>query len=554
MDKIDLLITNANVLTLDCENSRAGSVAVKDGKIVNIWQEPEPPIGSINVTNQTELVNLHGATLLPGFIDTHNHILMYSSMQNQVDCSSPKNKTINDIKESIRLKVKEMQVNEWVVGHSYDDTLLYERRHLTRYDLDEVAPNNPVLIRHTSGHLAAANSLGLEYAGLDNSVSDPQGGHYGRDDKGQLNGVLYEPSAMQVVLDQIPKQSNEERIQQLGKTSQEYLAHGITTNTDAAVGMFDGLQELDIHLKAAERNVNPMRTQLMIMHHFLREGEKYAGYSAEELDKELKERSNGRVQLDSAKMFQDGSIQGLTGALRQPYYQHPEIYGDLIHDEQLFQEEVLNLHERGFRITTHGNGDRAIGSILDAYANSLEKSPHNDHRHRIEHVQTATTDDLARMGKLGVAGSFFINHVYYWGDRHEQIFLGPERARRISPLAEAIEHNVLFTLHSDCPVTPISPLFSVWAAVNRITREGKVLGPEQRIDVETALKSMTIYGAKFIFEEENIGSIEVGKKADFAVLEADPTKVDPTEIKDISINATFIGGKPVYGHETLMTN
>ncbi|MFJ7953511.1 amidohydrolase family protein [Lysinibacillus sp. NPDC096418] len=147
-----------------------------------------------------------------------------------------------------------------------------------------------------------------------------------------------------------------------------------------------------------------------------------------------------------------------------------------------------------------------------------------------------------------------MNHVYYWGDRHREIFLGPERAKRISPLHEAMSSNLLFTLHSDCPVTPISPLFSVWAAVNRLTKDGYVLGPEQRIDVETALKSMTIYGAKLNFDEAISGSIEIGKNADFAVLEADPTTVNPQEIKDIYILATYIEGRPVYGQGTIRTS
>ncbi|WP_339316517.1 amidohydrolase family protein [Paenibacillus sp. FSL R10-2734] len=183
---------------------------------------------------------------------------------------------------------------------------------------------------------------------------------------------------------------------------------------------------------------------------------------------------------------------------------------------------------------------------MDAFKQAILDSPRPDHRHRIEHVQTATTEDLIRMHELGVAGSFFINHVYYWGDRHEQIFLGPERGRRINPLAEAAAHNVLFTLHSDDPVTPVSPLFSVWVAVNRLTSNGKILGPEQRIDVVTALRAMTSYGAKLIFEEDDVGTIELGKRADFAILAEDPTTTDPLNLKDISIVGTLIDGQIVY--------
>lgn len=545
MDKTDLVIINANVLTLDEDNRRAGSIAVTNGRITGIWRESEPPKNTVDITVETEVINLKGNTLIPGFIDTHNHILGYSQSRQLVDCSSPLNQNIDDVIGNIRHKAAQIRNGEWVRGQGYDDTLLADGRHPTRKDLDHAAPSHPVFIQHTSGHLGVANSMALEIAGIKNDISDPQGGHYGRDGAGTLNGVLYEMAAMAPIMAVTPIPSEEELISELGEAANDYIAQGITTNTDAAVGGILG-DDLNVHLKASEKGVNPMHTQLMIMHNLLREDGKFSGYTANQLDRELRERSNNRARLDSIKMFQDGSIQGLTAALRKPYYSDEDIYGDLHHDQMALNNEILDLHNRGFRIAVHGNGDRAIGSIIDAYANALSVSPRTNHRHRIEHVQSATLEDLNKMKKFKIAGSFFINHVYYWGDRHRQIFLGPKRARRISPLADAVERDLLFTLHSDCPITPISPLFSVWAAVNRITREGNVLGPEQCIDVNTALKSMTIYGARLNFDENNSGSIELGKQADFAVLGADPTGVDPWEIKDISVEATLIDGKVVY--------
>ncbi|MFC7392309.1 amidohydrolase [Scopulibacillus cellulosilyticus] len=546
MNKADLVITNANILTLDGENRKAGSLAVRNGRIIGLWTNAEPPKSEVTISPQTEVLDLRGATLIPGFIDTHNHILHYAQSKNKVNCSTPPNQNIDDILENIRLKVEETPKGQWIQGYGYDDTLLEDKRHPTRQDLDKVSPDHPVFITHISSHLAAGNSKALELAGIGDNVSDLKGGHFGRDESGQVNGVLYEEPAMEPVMKKIPNYTEEELISLLGEASQDYLAQGITTNTDAAVGMHNGEIELNIHLKAAKQGTNPMRTQLMIMHTLMRDGGIFGGYTAKQVDEKIQEQSDSLVRLDSAKLFQDGSIQGLTGALRKPYHCDSKVLGELFFDQKAFNEEILDLHKRGFRIAIHGNGDRAIGSILEAYTNALEKAPRSDHRHRIEHVQTATAEDLDKMKALGVAGSVFINHVYYWGDRHKRIFLGPDRAKRISPLADIVERDILFALHSDCPVTPISPLFSVWAAVNRLTREGEVLGPEQRIDVITALKSMTIYGAKFTFDEENSGSIELGKCADFAVLEDDPTEVDPKDIKDISILATIIDGKVVY--------
>jgi predicted amidohydrolase YtcJ len=551
MIKADLLFTNANVLTMDNQNPRAGSIAVTNGRISGIWSEPVPPRDEINVTRHTEILNLNSATLIPGFIDTHNHILMYAKYKKQVNCSTPPNKNIQDIQERIRNSAENTPVGEWIFGYGYDDTLLQEKRHPTRAELDIFAPNHPVYVNHISGHFAVVNSMGLERANINEETSDPRGGHFGRDENGKLNGILYELPALTPVQTILPSPSVEDMVSLLGTAAQDYLTHGITTNTDAAVGSFHGISELDAHLQAVLQGVNPMHMRLMIMHEFLSKGGVFEGYSAAKLDTEIRSRSHDRARLDSAKLFQDGSIQGLTAALRDPYTCEPDLFGELLIDQDELNEKILELHRRGYRVAIHGNGDRAIGSILDAYTHALHVEPRYDHRHRIEHVQTATLNDLDRMKQLSIACSFFINHVYYWGDRHKRLFLGQERANRINPLADAMKRNLLFTLHSDCAVTPISPLFSIWAAVNRVTREGDVLGADQRCDVETALRAMTIDGAKLNFEENETGSIEWGKRADFTILQSDPTSINPIEIKDIPILATIIDGRIVYGKESI---
>lgn len=497
-------------------------------------------------SEEVEVIDAKGQTVIPGFIDTHNHLLAYGITQGQVDCSTPLNKDIDDILERIASKVSETIKGKWIQGTGYDDTLLLEKRHPTRAELDSVAPDHPVLLMHISGHIGVANSVALKLAGVTEDTPDPSGAHYGRNEQGLLNGVLEELAAIGSVNRMIPGYTVDELVAFIAKGAEEYVAQGITTNTDAAVGIFEDHSDYEAHLLAAKSGANPMRTRLMIMDHLLGEGGRYSNHSAEALDKEIQDGSNGRARLDSAKLFQDGSIQGLTGALRKPYYQNPQITGELIHEQSAFNEEVLDFHRRGFRIATHGNGDRAIGSILSAYKYAIATYPRTDHRHRIEHVQTATPEDLAQMNRLAVAGSVFINHVYFWGERHAHLFLGPERAAHISPLAEMKAREILFTLHSDCPVTPISPLFSIWAAVNRLTTEGNVLGSTERIDVLTALKSMTIYGAKLNFTEKESGSIEIGKHADFAILNQNPTEIDPNEIKDINIQKTIIAGKVVF--------
>ncbi|QOV12227.1 amidohydrolase [Viridibacillus arvi] len=548
MVMVDMLIKNATILTLDEEGKRADFLTSYKGKITGVWDKDEfkNAQSSLSLEHNYKEYDLKGKTLIPGFVDTHNHILMYAINKVQVDCSPNKNKNITDILSNLKKFHDDNQDEQWILGFGYDDTMLKENRHPTREDLDKVSKERPIFIKHISGHLAVANSAALEIAKLNATIEDPEGGHFGRDDQNNLNGVLYEPAVMDLVFKHVPIPSKKDLIELLRKASQDYVAQGITTNTDAGIGFLIGPEEYDAHIDAIKEKANPMRMRFMIMGDLLLEEGVFESYNAAKLNEKILKDSNGMAKLDSAKLFQDGSIQGLTGALRTPYHCDEELYGDLIFSQKTLEDMVLNFHDRGFRIATHGNGDRAIGSIIEAYKNAIDTSPRQDHRHRIEHVQTATKEDLLTMKEYEIAASFFINHVYYWGDRHKNIFLGPKRAERINPVKEADDLGLLYTLHSDCPITPISPLFSVWAAVNRLTRDGIVLGADQRIDVETALKSMISFGAKLNFEEEELGSLEVGKFADFVVLDQDPTAINPINIKDIQILSTIINGEVVY--------
>ncbi|MFD2629933.1 amidohydrolase [Oceanobacillus kapialis] len=541
---IELILKNANILTVDEDFTRAGSLSVKNGRIDQVWETAEPPESYLKNNDVKQVMDMEGKTILPGFVDTHSHLLMYSQFKDQANCTSPLNQTIGDILEKLKDQLKKTKDGEWVLGWGYDNTLLKENRHPTREELDQVSNEVPIFIRHTSVHFAVANSKALELAGLTDEVKDPKGGRFGRDEQGKLDGVLYELPALDAVQAVIPTPSISDMADLLGEGAKDYLAEGITTASDAGVGLDLGFAEYEAHIKAVKEAKHPLRMRLMILHHLL--SSKFKDRDAKTLNQEIQAATDNRAVLDSAKHFQDGSIQGFTAALRKPYYTKPEEYGELLNDQDAFQEELLDLHNRGFRLTIHGNGDRAIESILDAYDYVLKQSPRDHHLHRIEHLQTATHADLDKMKELDVAGSFFINHVYYWADRHKKYFLGPERTARINPLADASERDLLYTLHSDCPITPISPLFSIWAAVNRQTMDGEILGEDQCISVEKAIRTMTIDGSKLNADEANSGSLEAGKLADFAVLDSDPTAIDQMQIKDVNVLETYIGGKCVY--------
>jgi predicted amidohydrolase YtcJ len=259
---------------------------------------------------------------------------------------------------------------------------------------------------------------------------------------------------------------------------------------------------------------------------------------------------NGKLRVIGVKLWQDGSIQGYTGYLSSPYHKQPEgkqdYRGYATRERQLLLDHVRRLHAGGYQIAIHGNGDAAIDDILQAYASAQKQMPRPDARHRIEHCQMPREDQLDRIRDLGISPSFFEAHVYYWGDRHRDLFIGPARAARISPLASALRRGIQFTLHNDTPVTPVDPLLLVWAAVTRLTRGGQVLGADQRIPVTDALKAITINAAWQNHEEKTKGSIEVGKWADLTILDQNPLRADPARIRDIAVVETIVRGESVY--------
>ena len=257
-----------------------------------------------------------------------------------------------------------------------------------------------------------------------------------------------------------------------------------------------------------------------------------------------------RVRVTGVKLFQDGSLQGYTGHLSKPYYKtppgKPDYSGYSNHTQDELNSLVLKHHRAGFQVAIHANGDAAIGEVITAYQEAQRAFPRPGVRHRIEHCQTPRQDELEAMATLGITPSFFVDHVYFWGDRHRDLFLGPERAARISPLASARKLGIRFTIHNDTPVTPVDPLHSAWSAVNRMTRAGKVLGPDERIGVLPALRTVTSDAAWQNLEEKDKGSIEVGKLADFVIVEENPLKLDPMKLKDLRILETIVGGETVY--------
>ncbi len=529
---MEMIFVNGKVVTMNPDAPEATAFGIMGDRFCIVGSDEKVRKCA---DNSTEVIDLEGKTVVPGFIETHNHMSWYSIFVLWADCSSQRNETVEDVKSRIREKVDAAQPGEWIRGHGYDDTMISENRHLTRYDLDEVSPENPVMVMHTSGHLAYVNSKALKISDVGPETPQPEGGEIHKDEYGIPTGLLKEMSAIFLVASDYFSEQDDSQTKEL---LQAAIAHfhkaGITSIHDGGVG---AIQYLKAYREMeAEGNLN-LRVYATILEFLYQELHKVGlgtGFGSEYL------------KLGSVKLIHDGSIQGRTAALQEPYHDNPDFMGELLMTQEALDELVEKYHRAGMQIAVHGNGSAAIESIILAIEKAQKEFPRQDHRHMIIHCQTASMDHIVQMKRLGIVPSYFVNHTYYWGDRHYSIFLGPERASRISPLASSLKQGLIFSLHSDLPVTPVDPLFSMHCAVNRVTRKGMVLGPDERISPLEALKAYTTYAAYCSFEEDIKGSIEAGKLADFILLSDNPLQVAHEKIKDIEVLSTVVGGKAVF--------
>ena len=544
MTSVDKIFHNGEIVTMDFGLNTVEALAVSGDRIVATGRSAD--VLALKGPD-TEVVDLGGRTMLPGFIDAHSHFLFNAFfMTKAVDLNSPPIGKIKNMAELIAaLKAKADQTPEGgeVIGFGYDDTMLEERRQPTRDDLDQVSTRHRVCIYHISLHMAAVNSVVIDQAGLTGQEPQPQGGRYRKDEQGRPNGVLEEMPGFQMVGLSFPQPTPAEILEITENGSRIYLAAGCTSAQDGAT-----LNDvLAAYRYAHQSGALKVRVDVWPMH----------GYPMEPYPTQVSGTAltdDRMLTLGAYKMVNDGSIQCYTAYLSTPYYRpHPtQPKEPLYRGYSIFKPDDLNAavlaaHKQGWQIAMHANGDAAIEDNLNALEAAQKAWPRNDARHIIVHCQTVREDQLDRMQRLGVMPSFFATHTYYWGDRHQALFLGPHRAERLDPCHSAYVRGMPFTCHNDAVVTPINPLLSIWSAANRITASGQVLGESQRVPVVEAVRSVTTHAAYQAFAEKHKGSLEVGKLADLVVLDANPLTIDPVKIRDIKVLATIVGGQVAYG-------
>ncbi len=523
-----IVFVDGQVYTFDSNNSVARSALVVDGKIAATGSSEAM---LTLAPKQARVVQLDGRALLPGFVDAHSHFPVGVIEHLGVDLSATSASPVvnnDELLKRVKRAIDETPPGRWVVGFSYDNTLFPDGQHPTRQQLDRLSQEHPVYLRHISGHMGVANSLALQELQVDNNVA-PHNHFVGVDIKtGELNGLLQEHAAPS--LEKFLRNfSYLEIITAYKKTQDEYLAEGITTAQNGIAN-----QATTRLLRVLQRiGVLPMRVNAWVDH-------KVAQHS-DPLE-------SARYRQATVKLIVDGSPQGMTAYLSTPYFDtqsHSENFkGAPLYTQALLSARVLYFHKAGYQIALHGNGDAAIDMIIEAIDKAQTSHPRADARHILVHAQTIREDQILKLKTLPLTPSFFNSHTYYWGDWHREVTLGPRRAALISPLASAQKAGLRFSLHSDAPVTPVSPLHLAWSAVNRQTRSGFTLGEQQRIDLTSALRAITIDAAWQSHTDHDRGSIEAGKLADLIVLSEDPAAVK--DLRTLKVDLTYIGGVEVY--------
>ena len=507
------------------------ALLVRDGYVAALGSRAEMAA----LARRPRRMELPGATVLPGFVESHVHPVQIGLAETWADCRSPPCRSVADVVAVLRRRRGSVGAGGWLRGWGHDDTLLAEDRHLTRHDLDAVSAEVPVVVTHVSVHFAAVNSAGLRRLGL-TSAGAPEG--FVRDADGRLSGLARGMTAVHRVLDQLPAPSPGDVAAALDRGLVLAARQGATAVHDLAVGLAVGPAELVAYRGAAAsgrlpvRVVGYLRGDLALADPSLLPSGGPAG-------------SSGRFALRGAKLWADGSIQGLSAALSQPYACAPTEAGALLHEPAELAERVRRLAAGGWQVAVHANGDVAVRTALEALAAAPYRRPPGAAGHRLEHAQLAGPGDLRRVHDLGLGVSFFINHVRHWGDRHRDRFLGAERAAGMDAAGTARRLGLRFGLHSDCPVTPLDPLRTLATAVTRRTSGGVVLGTDERLDVGSALDALTVDAAWLGGQDGGVGTLRPGAVADLVAVSADPFAVAPDELDGLRVLATVVGGEVV---------
>jgi len=532
--------TNGRILTMDGPSPRyVEAVTISGGRIIFAGRATD----AIQHHPRAVIRDLGGATMLPGFIDAHSHLSMAFELAGQVNVGAPPVGHCQDIPSVIaalqRFKhERNVADGDWIIGYGYDQETLAENRHITVADLDADFPEQKVMLVHVSSHGAVLNSAALRWAGVDATTPTPDGGIISRDPaSGQPTGLLMETAYLALVSGKMPRPDPATRLAVLDSALQMYASNGYTHVQDGFVAVAD----LDFYQTAAEQG--QLYLDVAALGSFM-EAEDWVGNPRYPLGS-----YHGKFKIAGMKVLQDGSPQGRTAYMSEPYLKggpdgQSPWYGEPTVPFEQFAAVVQQALDAGVQVYVHANGDAAIDDVVRAVERTGTTAA-DDRRTVVIHSQFQRPEHLAQYARLGITPSYFTNHAFFWGDVHVAN-VGYPKAAFISPLKSAARQGLVASNHTDFGVTPLDPFFVLWTAMARTTRTGLVLGPEERLDAYAALAAITTAAAYQMFEEDRKGRIATGLLADFVIVSADPTQVGVDAVKDLRVLETIKEGVTVY--------
>jgi predicted amidohydrolase YtcJ len=545
----DVVLVNGKIITMDAQDSIAQAVAIRDGKILAVGSNEQ--IRKL-AGNDARVLDLHGLTVTPGLIDTHCH---FDETAELYDIALSQANSILEVTELVRAKVAQTKPGAWVIGTGWDESKLAELRYIRASDLDQVSPNNPVWLQHTTGHYGVANSYALRLAKITVETRNPPAGIIDRDAHGNLTGVLKEEPAMTLVTDLIPPHNHEQQRNGVLKMMADFNREGMTAAKDPGIAP----ERWDIYTELLKENKSSVRVFALFLGGTTIDSARATLARLNQQPKPPQSLGDGMLLAGGVKMFMDGSGGGRTAWVYDPWFKKgTEIDGTNVGypalDPAVYRQMVKMFHDAGIHVSTHAVGDRAIDWVVDTYAEVLKEKPVKGLRHGVIHCNIPTDhaiESMLAMQKQFDSGYPETQPPFLWwiGDTYAGTF-GAKRDARLMPYNTYLTKGVIWAGGSDYPVTPYPARYGLWSAVTRKTLKGvygeQPFGTAESIDIHTALRAYTSWAARQIFLEDRIGSVEVGKDADLAVWDRDLYSVPADQLKDLKCELTLLRGEEVY--------
>jgi len=542
MDAADTIYFGGAIVTVNDQQPNAEALAIKEGKILAVGARADVEKAHKGMT--TQMVDLGGRTLMPSFIDAHSHYINALSVASQVKLYAPPagpGKDVESIVAELRRFAEEKRIpkGEMIMAYGYDDTVMPNGRLLNRDDLDQAFPDNPVRVDHVSMHGAVLNSMALEQYGIDATTQTPAGGIIVRKPGTNEPWGLIMETAFMPVFEQTPPMTPEQEIEGTRAAHRMYAEAGITTAQEGATH----LSQLQVIQRAAVAGAHSIDV--------------VAFPFVTDLDKILAEfpvaawgKYNQRFKIGGVKITIDGSPQGRTAAFTTPYLTggpagETNWKGELFAPQEVINAGLKKVYGLNVPVTFHVNGDAAVDALIEAHQFAAADDLAKDRNVTAIHAQFTRKDQIPAYEKYKIRPSFYTLHTYYFAEAHIRN-RGHAQAMYMSPMRDAIDAGLRPTNHTDAVVAPLDQMFMLWSAVNRISRAGEEIGPDQRVTPLEGLKAMTIWAAEQYGEQASKGTLEIGKLADLVILDGNPLTVDRMAIKDIKVVETIKEGKTIF--------